>query len=158
MTPGSPEGPGRTDGLRTRPGGLGAAGAVVGSAVIPGARVAAAWPRGRRGLPQAPAPRWWCRRSCAAASSGHAAAPPSPAMNSRRRISHASEPLYGTLSWPGLHGIGVARGTVGTRWTPEVARGNESPTDEHFEKFKKLLVLMHKNDFAAGACIGVRCQ
>jgi hypothetical protein len=32
---------------------------------------------------------------CARATNGHAAAPPSPAMNSRRRISYASELLYG---------------------------------------------------------------
>jgi hypothetical protein len=32
---------------------------------------------------------------CARATSGHAAALPIPAMNSRRRICHASEPLYG---------------------------------------------------------------
>src|SRR5271169_5796060 len=32
---------------------------------------------------------------CARAASGHTATPPSPAMKSRRRISHASEPLYG---------------------------------------------------------------
>jgi len=31
----------------------------------------------------------------ARAASGHTAAPPSPRMNSRRRISHASQPLYG---------------------------------------------------------------
>jgi hypothetical protein len=32
---------------------------------------------------------------CARAASGHAAVLPSPAMNSRRRIVHSSEPLYG---------------------------------------------------------------
>jgi len=32
---------------------------------------------------------------CARATTGHAAALPSPTMNSRRRISHASQPLYG---------------------------------------------------------------
>jgi hypothetical protein len=33
---------------------------------------------------------------CARAASGQTAAPPSPAMNSRRRISRASQPLYGS--------------------------------------------------------------
>jgi hypothetical protein len=50
---------------------------------------------------------------CARAASGHAAAPPSPAMNSRRRISHASQPLYGSslpqpqVSEQGASGLGT---------------------------------------------------
>jgi hypothetical protein len=43
------------------------------------------------------------RSFCAPATSGHATAPPSPGMNSRRRIGHASS-LYGSLSRPTIRG------------------------------------------------------
>jgi hypothetical protein len=45
---------------------------------------------------------------CAPATSGHAAAPPSPAMNSRRRICHPSEAAV-RAAYPGLDGMGTGQ-------------------------------------------------
>src|SRR6516164_6826951 len=44
---------------------------------------------------------------CARATTGHTAALPSPAMNSRRRIGHASKPHAGSVSRSGSHGNGL---------------------------------------------------
>ncbi len=51
---------------------------------------------------------------CARATSGHAAALPSPAMNSRRRIRHASQPTADSLSRLRFHGNRPNRRTE--RW------------------------------------------
>jgi hypothetical protein len=51
--------------------------------------------------------RFICPGCCAPAASGHAAAPPSPTMNSRRRICHPLKLTLDSLPRAGLHGNGV---------------------------------------------------
>jgi hypothetical protein len=48
---------------------------------------------------------------CARATTGHAAALPSPAINSRRRIGYPPSRFIGSLSWPGMQGNGYRRTT-----------------------------------------------
>jgi hypothetical protein len=65
------------------------------------------------------------RRSVRAANGHATAAPPTPAMNSRRRISHAPGPLYGQPMAAGLQGNGL-RAFALKRMSPDLlcsARG-----------------------------------
>jgi hypothetical protein len=64
---------------------------------------------------------------CACAATGHAAALHSPAMNSRRRIGHASSRFGGSLSWPRMQGNGLLRGKRGRR----AAETRDEPPPSH---------------------------
>jgi hypothetical protein len=62
------------------------------------------------------------------ATIGHAAAPPSPAMNSRRRIRHASGPLF-RAAYRGLGRLETAANSVAIGSEPDAPR---ALSDRHF--------------------------
>src|SRR6516225_10481461 len=81
-------------------------------------------------------------RGCPRAITGHAAAPPRPAMNSRRRIGHASKPLCGSVSRSGSHGNGLHLGAA--TWRENVGRLARAPSgslDPRSTATARLLIL-----------------